>query len=128
MTAEQILLARDGVKVTNSRFIVGGETYAMSGITSVSSVEVRPSRGRPMILCVFAVLATVAGLARSSGLEVAVGLLALGAGGFWLYGQSALYSVELRTAAGEVTALTSNSEQRIREVVDAVNEAIVSRG
>ena len=42
--AEQTFLNESGVTVTNTRFIVPAQTYAMSGITSVKSLRRDPKR------------------------------------------------------------------------------------
>ena len=41
---EKIFFNEGGVTVSNSQFVVGGQTYAMSEITSMRSVKVNPSK------------------------------------------------------------------------------------
>jgi hypothetical protein len=41
---EKVYLDEDSVKVTNSRFIVGGQTFALAGITSVTGAVLRESK------------------------------------------------------------------------------------
>ncbi|MFD1840221.1 DUF6232 family protein [Paracidovorax cattleyae] len=41
---EKTFFEYDGVKVTNARFIVDGQTFAMSNVTSVKPIAVPPNR------------------------------------------------------------------------------------
>ena len=42
MTSESTILQREGVTVTDARFIVGSQTYAIRNITSVKGIEIIP--------------------------------------------------------------------------------------
>ena len=110
----------NGVVVTNSRFIVAGQTYAMSGVTSVKTGETYPSRKGPIILGVFGLF--VMGDAWYVGLPM-IGLAVYG----WLK-QKSVFSVSLSTAAGEVQALSSESSSYVLSIVEALNKAIIHRG
>lgn len=120
---EQTFLNEGSVTVTNARFIVYGQTYAMSGVTSVKSLEFPPSRKGPIILIVIGIISMLAGKGA-----ILVGILFLAAGiGWWLL-QKSKYSVALSSASGEVQALTSKDGDFVFRVVNALNEAIVARG
>jgi hypothetical protein len=41
---EKIYFEYDDVKVTNTRFITGAQTFAMGNVTSVKAFEQKPSR------------------------------------------------------------------------------------
>jgi len=120
---EKSFFNEGGISVSNSRFIAGGQTYAMSGVTSVKSFRADPSRKGPIIMGVIGVLALMGG-----GTVTFVGLaLIAGAVALW-FSQKPEFSVLLYTASGEAKAHTSNDGDLISKVVAAVNDAIVHRG
>lgn len=118
--SEQTFFEYEDVKVTNARFISGGQTYVMSNITSVKTFAEAPNRFWPAI-CVL------------------VGLIIMGNGAFWglivalaaaayLFMQKTVYHVMISTSAGEKSALKTHQKEYLQKVVAAVNEAIVHRG
>lgn len=117
---EKTFFEYDGVKVTNARFVVDHQTFAMSNITSVSTAQEHPSRVWP-ILFILAGLVTCA-------TALPVGLILIGGGAIWLWVQKSKYHVMLKTAGGEAKALTSHQKEYIGKVVSALNNAIVHRG
>lgn len=123
--AEQTFLEEGEVTVTNSRFVVPGQTYAMSGVTSVKSTVYNPSRIGPIILIVLGILGMIIG-AKSGALPGGIILLVIGIA--WWVLKKPKYSIMLSSASGEVEALTSKNKGFILRVVDAVNEAIIARG
>ena len=111
------------VSVSNARFIAQGQTYAMSGVTSVKSFRQDPSRKGPIIMGIIGVLALAGG-----GTVTIVGLaLIAGAVAMWFL-QKPEFSVLLSTASGEAKALTSKDSEFISKVVGSLNNAIVHRG
>ena len=76
--AEQTFLNEGGVTVTNTRFIVPAQTYAMSGITSVKSLRRDPKRMGPIILIVLGLLMMLGG-----GSWILFGLLFIAGGVAW---------------------------------------------
>ncbi len=118
---EKEFFRHDDVTVTNSRLIVGAQTFAMSNITSVKASQDSPNRTWPVVILVFGLIAL---FANSFGMAIMFGVI----GGLWLALQKTYYHVALTTAGGETKALTSNQQQYIEEVVKALNEAIVHRG
>ncbi|HEX2763870.1 MAG TPA: DUF6232 family protein [Allosphingosinicella sp.] len=122
--AEEVFFEQGNVKVTNARFIVDAQTYAMNGVTSVKSHVVPPSRG--------GVIAAIAvGLLMVFVADGAMKLVgaAIAAGGVWFFTQQkATHSVFLSSASGEVQALSDTDEGYIGSVVNALNEALVHRG
>jgi hypothetical protein len=122
---EPVILQEADVTVTTARFIVGGQTYAMSGITAVRSFVYHPSIAGPIILIILGVLGLLIGPgvgARVFGLLLAVG------GVFWLTKKKPTYSVLLSSSSGEHRALSHKDGTYINRIVGAVNEAIVQRG
>ena len=121
--AEQTFLNENGVTVTNSRFLVPGQTYAMSGVTSVKSVRHNPSRKGPIICIVIGLLCLAGGKTTIAG-----AILFLAIGVTWWILVKPKFSVLLHSASGEAEALTSKDEAFITRTVAALNEAIVVRG
>jgi hypothetical protein len=120
---EKSFFNEGGVSVSNSRFIVPGQTYAMSGITSVKSYRQDPSRKGPIILGIVGLLALGGG-----GNAVFLGLLLIAGAVAWWFSQKPEFSVLLTSASGEAKALTNKDGQFITRVVNALNDAIVHRG
>jgi len=126
MATEQVFLNERDVSVSNSRMMHKGQTYAMSGITSVKSYEKKPSRVGPIILIVIGVLMLVDGLANPALLLGAIIFLAAGIA--WWVLKKADYSVLLTSSSGEMKAYTSKDKDFVIKIVSAVNDAIVHRG
>ena len=122
--SEQIFFERDGVKVTNARFIVNSQTYAMNGVTSVKSSIVPPNR-------MGAILAIGVGLLMlfaADGIGKVVGIAIIGGAAWFLSQQKAMHSVYLSSASGEIQALSNTDQGFIGSVIQALNEALVHRG
>lgn len=117
---EKTFFEYDGVKITNARFVVDGQTFAMSNITSVSTAQDDPSRIGPILLILF-------GLLMCAGSPV-VGVPVAVLGVFWWSQQKAKFHVMLKTSGGEAKALTSKQKDYIGKVVSALNDAIIHRG
>ena len=110
----------EGVRVTNTRFIVEGQTFAMNNITSVKPLEQKPNRLLPGLLIAIGVLPALNG---------AYGGLVLSAIGIaWWAMQKTVYHIMLHTAGGETSALKTFQKEYLQKVVTALNNAIVHRG
>jgi hypothetical protein len=125
--AEQKFFEADGVLVTNTRFVRGNETFAMSGVTSVRAHTVVPPKTGPIILIIFGAIVALASL-QSSLPGVVVGIVIAGLGIVWFRGIKNSYFVRLVTASGERDAVSSFDANYIAGIVEAVNQAIVHRG
>jgi hypothetical protein len=117
--AEQFFFNHEGVIVTNSRFVSGNQTYAMSNITSVTSFENKPSYASN----IFVFLIGLAALA----IYPVVGLICFVAACVTINKKSSFH-IMLSTSGGEVSALESNDKKYIEKVVVALNQAIIARG
>ena len=132
--AEQTFLSSGSVTVTQARFVVDGQTYAMQGVTSVRRELAQPSKKGPIIAVLFGVIAVFVSFALfSSSIGTGIVLLLIGvgiiaAGVFWFRGLKATHFVILNSASGESRALWSKDESFIAQVVDALNNAIIARG
>lgn len=110
----------EGVRVTNTRFIVDGQTFAMNNITSVKPLEQKPNRLWPALFILFGVIPALNG---------AYGALVFAAiGGVWWAMQKTVYHVMLHTAGGETSALKTFQKEYLQKIVTALNNAIVHRG
>ena len=117
---EKTFFEHGDVKVTNARFISGGQTYAMSNVTSVKAFKESPNR-------IGAILLILIGLGVVT-YNVAVGLLIIAAAAYFIYRQKPVFHIMLATAGGETSALKTHQREYLSSVVSALNEAIVHRG
>ena len=122
--AEQVFYEDGDVKVTNARFIVASQTYAMNGVTSVKSHTVPENRGAGILGLIIGVII----FAASSGGTRVVGLIVAAAGAYLIYAAKAEHAVVLNSSSGEAQALTSKDEAYIRNVINALNDALIHRG
>jgi len=121
---EKTFFNEGGVTVTNSRFVVPGQTHATSGITSVSKWITKPSMKLPIILIVLGIIPLFFG----SIFWIVVGIALIAAGVYLLIKNKPVYSVRLSSASGESNAIDSKDEDYIDKIVQAINDAIVTRG
>lgn len=127
-TTESKVFENGEVLVTTTRFVVNGQTYAMNGVTSVKSYKKDPSRVLPVIIGIAGLITLFSGFASGSTAASIFGLVIL-AGAYFLWkSQKPEYSVRLATASGEASALNSNDNVYINQVVEALNNAIIQRG
>jgi hypothetical protein len=117
---ETTFFENDGVRVTNTRFIVDGQTFAMNNITSVKPLEEKPKRIWPALLIIIGILAALNGSTKM--LFVAL------VGAAWWALQKTAYHVMLHTSGGETSALKTYQKEYLQSVVTALNNAIVHRG
>ena len=117
---EKTFFEYEDVKVTNTRFITGGQTFAMSNITSVKAFEQKPKR-------LFGILALVIGLGIAIQSPV-IGILIAASAGLYLYLQKTVFHVMLSTSGGESSALKTFQRDYLNKIVSALNDAIVHRG
>ena len=117
---EQTFFEHEDVKVTNARFVSGGQTYAMSNITSIKPMEQKPSRFGGVVVLLIGLIALTA--------SFSVGAIIVAAAAFYLYSQKTVFHILLSTSAGETKALMTYQRNYLNQVVSALNEAIVYRG
>ncbi|HKU24769.1 MAG TPA: DUF6232 family protein [Candidatus Sulfotelmatobacter sp.] len=114
-------LQKDGVRVTSTRFIVPGQTFAMAGVTSVRSVKIEPDRKGPSVLLGVGLLILLIPILR------VIGVMFLIAAILWFIVQKTTFAVGLNSASGETHAITNEDAGYIDSIVNALNEAIVYR-
>ena len=121
---EKVFFAQGPVSVSNSRFIVHGQTYAMNGVTSVRQAVNNPSRFWPLVLGFFGLIIMLGG---SAGAIIFGGLL-LGLAIYWWTRQKPDWIVVLSSSSGETRALISKDRVFIDGVIQALNDSIIHRG
>ena len=122
---EKVFFEYDDVKVTNTRFINGANTYAMAGVTSIKLREKKPSMGDVLAFVVIS-LALMGFVDKEPvALFPAIGSAVLA---FFLYRKKkTLYAIILSTSGGESEGLLSNQIEYTKQLVDALNQAIIFR-
>jgi hypothetical protein len=118
---EHTFFEYEDVKVTNARFVSGGQTYAMNNVTSVKPFEQKPSR-------VGGVIVLLIGLVFLANSSFTMGLIITALSAYYLYQQKTIFHVVLATSAGETKALKTYQRDYLNRVIAALNDAIVYRG
>jgi len=116
---EQIFFDNNGVKVTNARFIVDANTYSIRNITSTAAWSQSQKWGLGAIL----VLMGLAAIKEATGF----GLFLLLVAAIVLYRGRPVHYVRLHTSGGEIKAVKSYDLEYVRQVVQALNEAIITQ-
>lgn len=120
------------VAVTNHRFIIGNQTYAMHQITSVKRGESIADRGWPAIITLagFAIMAYDGYQLFKVGTDfklLILGTVVLLIGISMLMNRQDEYSVIIKTSAGEDHPVKHANKDYIDAIVQALNTSIVSR-
>lgn len=123
----------NGISVTNARFIVSEQTYAMSGVTSVKHFIKKASIVRAVLsvlLIALGALSTIGILASGEGeaATIIMPLIFLIIGISLWFSNKKSFIVLLNTSSGESQALETKDSGLVNSVVDALNEAIIERG
>lgn len=128
--SEQVFYNQGGIMVTNSRFVVHDQTYAMSGITSVK-INKNCLTERNFIIgftsCFLMIFSwSILYEMKMPTLIVALGTLAPPIAAVLLFRHK--WVITLTTSSGEVKALENSDKAIISEIVNALNSAIIARG
>jgi hypothetical protein len=121
---EKVFFNQNEIQITNSRIMITGQTYAMSGVTSVASLIQSPKKTGPIVLALLGILMLFA----PSTAILLTGIVFIGLAVFWFIKLKPTYLINLTTSSGEAQIFSSKDESLISSVVDAINEAIVARG
>ncbi|WP_373033956.1 DUF6232 family protein [Sulfurovum sp.] len=120
---EKVFFEKGNVSVSNSRFMVDGQTYAMNNVTSVKAGVKKADRSGAVLFCIIGL-----GCLFGSGYVFWLGIILIVIGVIAFKGAKDEYTVVLNTSAGENQALISKDKFHIESVITALNDAIVSRG
>lgn len=126
--SEITILKEGNVKITNSRAIVGFNTYAISKITSVNMRVNEPKLFLPVFFTVNMGICSV--LIAVSNMEayaqcLQTGVYAVITGTLlFLISRKTKYSVYIKSATGERRILEANDKDYVERIVKALHEAI----
>ncbi|KQY88263.1 DUF6232 family protein [Pelomonas sp. Root1444] len=118
---EKVFFEHGSVQVTNARFKVDEQTYAVRNITSTAAWSKPQSWALPLLL----LLSGFVAFSSKDGIGAGV-LLLLVAAALFYFGRP-WHFVKLSTASGEVKALKSRDKNYVLQVVNALNDAMVSQ-
>lgn len=122
---EKVFFEYEDVKVTNTRFINGANTYTMAGITSIKLREKKPDLTLVYVCIAISLTFLYYALGNYQLVFPAV-LLSLLA--YYLYKKKkSIYAIILATSGGETEGLLSNQLEYTTQVVNALNEAVIYR-
>lgn len=125
-TREKVYYSDGAITVTSTRAVLGGKTYAMANVTSVSLAENQNGAGCGCALFGVGVIVAFAGLSSDGTAGIGVfGIVVVIAGILLMNATS--YVVCIGSASGEANALQHRSREYIQTIVDAVNQAIIDR-
>lgn len=117
-----------GVRITNTRAIVGLTTYAMANITSVT-MSVKPAKRTPgIVVAILGLLILIITAELGSAGGVIFGVIVLGLGILMAVVAKPIFTVRIGSASGEADAVSSKDRDYIQAVVRAMNEAFIKRG
>lgn len=132
MSSEQTYFQSDGVQVTSTRVVMGGTTYALANITSVSMHKTPAKRSFGVILTLLGMaFLTYNGLgegADPSVMQWGISIVVMLTGLLLVVMAKATYAVRFGSASGEQEAFSSKDQKMVVGMVDAINQAIIDRG
>lgn len=121
MVEEKVFLNEGGFLVTNTRFEIPGQMFAMAGVTSVGVNQIVPSKLWPIVMMILGI--------GMMGAEVYdIGGVFLLLGGLWFWLKKTVYHLILTTAAGQQTAHQSKDGEFMGSLRTALTNAIIDRG
>jgi hypothetical protein len=115
------------VTVTNTRFVVPGQTFPVAGITSIANTKDAPSAW-PILGVLIGVVLCIGGMIASNWGTGGCGLVLIALSIWIAIASKPIHHVLLHTAGGEVRALSSQDPEFITDVVIALNQSIIRRG
>jgi hypothetical protein len=115
------------ITVSNTRVVVGAQTFALANISSVKIECTQPTAfGAGFVAAVGGVLA-ISGLGSGSSATAITGIIALVIGVLYIVLRRYTYWLLLTAAGGEARACSSKDPADIQRVVAAIERAIVER-
>jgi hypothetical protein len=127
VSEETVFYQEGDVIVTQSRFIVRGETFAMRNITSVRSMRFEHAhKGSSKVIAVGLLVALSGFLFGRGAGWLGAGIIVLGI--VCATNEKPTYAVFLTTSAGEVSAYQSADPDTVARIVQALNDSIIARG
>lgn len=131
---EKVLYENGNIKVTSSRFVVGGKTYQLAQINSSESlIEQFKTPNSKYILMGIGALLLLSGIGSlGESFVKGIGISLVGAAmafvGFKFINKPAtLYHVRITTSSGEASAVSSHDGAYIDSIVNAINNGLAMR-
>jgi hypothetical protein len=124
-SAEVVYYADEAISITSTRAAIGGKTYAMANITSVSVRQDKTMVGCGAVLVVIGLLLLLALPSSETRVCGVAGIGLLLIGGFAVAHKP--YIVSIASASGESNFLQHKDSAYVQRIVDAVNQAILER-
>lgn len=135
MSNEIEIYRGSNVLVTTERIVVDSSTYAVRNLTSVRQQSTPPNRRVALILILVGVLFAGFGvqlmLDAVTSISISVlggGIAALAVGAVLWRRAKTMHSAVTTTAANEVPVLESEDADEIRQIVEAISDAIIRNG
>lgn len=117
-----------GVSITLTHAALGGRTYAMANVSSVSMARVPPDRSAAYALAVLGVILLGVAAFLPSAPAALAGAALLALTGVVAARQKAQYLVRIGTDSAKLNVLCSRDSAYVRKIVDAISQAITMRG
>lgn len=114
---ERIFFQNADVKVTSTRVLVYGMSYAMDSINSASEYVTRPNRWLPITGMLLSVALLIPVQSRSYGAVLLI--LSI----LWLVSLRKKYSVKITHPTGQDIPYSSTDEAIIQGIINAINRA-----
>jgi hypothetical protein len=130
MEAEKVFYQVGGTTVTSTRFVSGGKTFAIQKIASVRGTETPARYAGSIGLIFFGLMALFVGFKIPGfGLIISgIGILIIALSILQLLRQKRVFSIVLGIGGNEVIAYRTTSRDIVDKIIQAINQAIVSRG
>jgi uncharacterized protein DUF6232 len=127
-TEETTYYDEGGIKITSARAVLGGKTYSMSNITSVSASAKAPSLIVPLLLWLAGAFFVVMAVGNGGWVNWVIAAVLIAFGIFIWRVSPTMHTVRIGSASGEANAYSTNSKVMIDKIVAAINTAIIKRG
>jgi hypothetical protein len=133
---EKVFYEAGNVRITNLIATFGEDSYSIWLITSAGKRKIIPRNWLPLFLITFAALLTGEGLddvvegAPDQGVKWAFLILGIFIAGYSLYlneRTKPYYKVQLDSPLGQIHAYTSESEEEVTRIVNAIRQAIAEK-
>lgn len=130
--SEVSIYEKADIKITNLRAVFGPKTYSISNITSVEGQRIEPSGCLLFFFIITGILFSAIGLPNIIDNQFygfcVIGILMFGLAFIVFKSSKPTFAVNLTTASGEIKAYTSDNQESILEIVNALNDAIIQKG
>ena len=117
----------NGISVTNTRVVIGAQTFAVENISSVVVERHDPPTLLPGLLIVAGACIAIFAIGASAAGAIVFGIVLVLLGIAVLQIGKSTYWLVLTTAGGEVRACSSRNQADAQRIVVAINRAIIER-